>query len=187
MPDSHPKLPTRRSSTARKSSDVSNLTAQISQLDATEEHTRVVIHRISCLLHDILEPQSQSCNVSAKQESDVSEKLIEVTASITILNSIREQFRYGYPILYTLWKQVGDVQGEDTNMDIAGQVVKLNGLHERNRQGIVALWREVRNMHRVEAKLVGKNLVGCEGGNGETGGMPWGHVLRVFSGMESDL
>ena len=107
MADSTSNLPTIRSPTVRKSSDVSNLTAQISQLDAAEDHTRVMIHRISCLLHDIPEPQSQSCNVSGKQKTDVSEKLLEVTTSITILNSIREQFRYGYPVLYTLWKQVG--------------------------------------------------------------------------------
>ena len=118
---------------------VSHLTSQISQLDAAEDHTRVIIHRISSLLHDIPEPQSQSRNVSEKQKQDVSEKLIELTASITILNSIREQFRYGYPVLYTLWKQCGDVQGEDKNVDMAGQVRKLNRLHEQNRQGIVAL------------------------------------------------
>ena len=185
MPDS---ISTSRSPTVRKTSDVSNLTAQISQLDAAEDHTRVIIHRISSLLHDIHEPQPQSCNASGKQKSDVSEKLLEVTASITILNSIREQFRYGYPVLYTLWKQVGDVQGEDENDDLAKQVRKLNWSHEQNRLGMVALWREVRDLHREEVKLAGeKGSVGCEAGKGQTSGTALGHVLRVFSGMESEV
>ena len=70
-------------------------------------------------------------------------------------------------------------------MDIAGQVMKLNGLHERNRQGIVALWKEVRDLHKNEVKLAGEQgLVGCQTGKERTGGMAWGHVLRLFSGME---
>ena len=73
-------------------------------------------------------------------------------------------------------------------MDIAEQVRELNRLHEQNRQGIVALWRELRDLHREEEKLAGeKGLVGCQAGKRETSGMAWGHVLRVFSGMESDL
>ena len=73
-------------------------------------------------------------------------------------------------------------------MDIAGQVKRLNGLHERNRQGIVAFWREMRDMHRAEAKLAGeKGSVGCEAGKGQTSGTALGHVLKVFSGMESEV
>ena len=188
MPDSISNLPTRRSHTVRKRSDVSKLTAQISQLDAAEHHTRDIIHRISSLLHDILESQSQSRNMSEKQKLDVGEKLIELTASITILNSIREQLRYGYPVLHTLWKQLGDVRGEDENVDIEGQVRRLNRLHEQNRQEILALWREVRDLHREGVKLAGeKGLVGSKAGKGGTGGTAWGDVLRVFSGMEPDL
>ena len=89
MSDSTSNLPTRRSPTFRKSEAASNLTAQISQLDAAEDHTRDIIHRISSLLHDILEPQSQSRDVTEKQKQNVIERLIELTASITILNSIR--------------------------------------------------------------------------------------------------
>ena len=89
MPDSTSNLPTRCSPTFRKREGVSNLTAQISQLDAAEDHTRDIVHRISSLLHDILEPQSQSRNVTEKQKYNVNEELIELTASKTILNSIR--------------------------------------------------------------------------------------------------
>lgn len=187
MTDSTVNLPTSDSPTVNKRSDVSKLIAQISQLDAAEVHTSDIIHRISFLLHDTLGPQSQSRNVSEKEKQDVSDKLIEITASITILNSIREQFRYGYPVLYALWKQLGDVQSKDENEDIAGRVRKLNSLHEQNRQEIVALWREVRDLHNEEVKVaIEKGLVGCKAGKGGTGGMAWGHVLRVFSGMESD-
>lgn len=107
---------------------------------------------------------------------------------MTVLNSIREEFRYGYPLLYTLWKQSGHDQGEDKNEEIAGEVRKLNRLHEQNRQGIVALWREVRDLHREGKKLAEeKALVGCKAGKGGTGSMGCGHVLRVSSRMESDL
>ncbi len=122
-----------------------------------------------------------------REKQKVSEKRIELTSSIVILNSIREQFRYGYPVLYTLWNQWRDVQAEDESEEIAGQVRKLNRTHERNSQGIVALWREVRGLHKEEMKLTGeKGLVGCKAGKGRTSGMVWGHVLRVFSGLESD-
>ena len=172
------------SPTVRKRESISNLTTQISQLGAAEDHT---IHRICSLLHDILEPQSQSRDVTEKQKPDVSEEFIELTASITILNSIREQFRYGYSALYTLWKQLGDVQGENENEDVAGQVRKLNRSHDQNRQEIVVLWREVRDLHREEVKLAGeKELVECGARNGETGGMAWGHVLMVVLGMGWD-
>ena len=52
----------------------------------------------------------------------------------------------------------------------------------------MALWREARDLHEDEVKLAGeKGLVACQTRKEETGGMPWGHVLRVFSGMESDF
>ena len=58
---------------------------------------------------------------------------------------------------------MGDVQGENENEDVAGQVRKLNHLHEQNRQEIVVLWRKVRELHRGEMKLAGeKGLVGYE-------------------------
>ncbi len=196
MSDSTSNRPTQLSNTVNMGEGVSNLTAQISELEATEDRTRDIINRISSLLHDILEPQplnvSENKRVSAKQKvgkkpknserQKVSEKRIELIASIISLNNIREQSRYGYPTLYTLWKQWGDVHGEDENEEIAGQVRKLNRTHERNRQGIVALWRKVRDLQREEEKLVG-----CKAGKGGTSGVVWGHVLRVFSGMGSDM
>ena len=70
---------------------------------------------------------------------------------------------------------------------MAGQIRKLNQTHKRNKQGIVALWREVRDLHREEVKLTEeKGLVRGKAGKGGTSGIAWGHVLRVFSGVESD-
>ena len=208
MSDFTSNLPTIHSNSVNMGEGVSNITAQISKLEAAEDRTRDIINRISSLLHDILEPQSQNVSekqkVSVKQEKSakqevgakqknsekqkVSDKRIELTASIRILDDIREQSRYGYSILYTRWAQWGHDQGEDENEEIAEQVRKLNQTHERNRQGIAALWRRVRDLDREEEKLAGeKGLVGCKGETGGTSGVAWGHVLRVFSGMDSDM
>ena len=196
MSDLTSNQPTRLSNTVNIGKGVSELTAHISKLEAVEDRTRDIINRISSILHDILEPQSNNVNekqkVGAKQKNSqkqkVSEKRIELAASIKTLNNIREHSRYGYSILYTLWKQMGDVQGEDENEEIAGQVRKLNWTPERNRQEIVALWRKLRDLHREGVKLTGdKGLVGCKAGKGGTSGVAWGHVLRVFSGMESNV
>ena len=73
-------------------------------------------------------------------------------------------------------------------MDIAGQIRKLNWLHEHNRLEIVVLWREVIDLHREEVKLAGaKGLVGCKAAKGGTSGLAWGHLLRVFLGVESEV
>ena len=185
--------PTRLSNTDNVDEGISNLTTKIPELNAAEDRIRDITNHISSLINEILESKSHNVNekqkVSAKQKKSekqkVSEKQIELTASIITLNNIREQSRYGYSVL---WKQWEEVQGEDGNEEMAGQVRNLNRTHERNRQGIAALWREVRDLHREEEKLVGeKGLVGCKAGKGGTSGVAWGHVLRVFSGIESDM
>ena len=201
MSDSTSNSPTRFSNTVNMGEGVSNLTDRISKLEAAEDRTCDMISRISSLLNDILEPQSHNVSekqrVSAKhnngekqkvsekqkisEKQKVSEKQIQLTASIISLNNIREQSRYGYSVLYALWTQWGDVHGEGENEEIGGQVRKLNRTHERNRQGIVALWRKVRDLQREEEKLVGR-----QAGKG-TSGVAWGHALRVFSGMDSDM
>lgn len=84
-----------------------------------------------------------------------------------------------------LWGKWDNVEHGNENEEIAGQVRRLNQTHERNRQGIVALWRVVRDLQRKEVKLVGeKGVVGCKAGKGGASGVAWGDVLKVFSGIE---
>ena len=105
---------------------------------------------------------------------------MQLTASIRILNLTHEQSRSGYRLLYKQW---GGFQPDDEDEnEIAERVEKLNRTHAWNRQGIVALWRKMRDLHeKEEAKLTEeKGVVACSG-------VAWGDVLKVFSGMDSGV
>ena len=192
MSDSTSNRPTRLPNTLIMDERVSNLNAQISTLNATEDRGRHIINRISSLLHEILEPQAHSVSEKQKvgekqkdsQVQKISEKKFELTSVIKLLNTNRDQSHYGYIILYTLWERMGDVQDENKNEEIVGQVRNLNQTRERNRQKIEALWRQVRDLHREEVKLTGdKGLVGCKAGKAGISGLAWDHVLGTFSEM----
>ena len=150
-------------------------------------------NRISAVINDILEQNvTEEQKASGKQEKigkwTVADKETQLTASINILNTICEQS----PTFRRLCiKQWADVQSKDESKDeseeTAEQVKKLNRKHEWNKQGIAALRVMVKEAQKAETLVGEKGLGECEDGKGGTSGGAWKEVLKVFSGMESDI
>ena len=164
------------------------MTAQASKVEAAEDFTHDMLNRVSSRINDILEQDlTEEQKVSGKQEKTgkwkVADKETQLTAFVTILNTIWEQS----PTFRLLCKQWRDVQNDDESEKTAEQVKKSNRKQKWNGQGIAALRGMVKELQKEET-LVGEMGLGeCEDGKGGTSGGAWKEVLKVFSGMESDI
>ena len=186
MSDSTPNCPTESSNTINTGKEISDMTAQASKVEAAEDFTHDMLNRVSSRINDILEQNvTEEQKVSGKQEESGKWKVADKETQLTalVLNTIWEQS----PTFRLLCKRWRDVQKDDESEETAEQVKKLNRKHKSNGQGIAALRGMVKELQKEETLVGEKGLGECEDGKGGTSGGAWKELLKVFSGMESDI
>ena len=146
----------------RNSATTAELQTLIDSLASTEIRTYHVANRLSRLLHE----------AEALELDKARQNQGEVGGLIMILNSEREQSRYGFPLLWQRWWKLEC----DDDQDLAREIEALNEEHAKNGQAVAALWRQVRDLSEREKKALAVEESEC--------GSPWTYLLRVFSGFD---
>ena len=168
--------------------EVSNTTAQTSDVEAAEDFTHHVLNRMPSLINDILEQNvNEEQKASGKQGKiekwTVADRETQSTACMDILNTICEQS----PTFRRLAKEWSDEQSKDESKETAEQVKNLTRMDTRNKQGIAALRGMVKSAQKAETQMGQKGLGECEDGKGGTSGGAWKELLKVFLEKKSDI